>query len=74
MSLVHYSDAGGSLGSALTITRSSGAVVIGGPVGFNGVVAPARPAITGSRGGNAAVASLITQLASTGLITDSTTA
>lgn len=37
--------------------------------------APASPpSVTGSRGGNAALASLLTVLASLGLITDSTTA
>ena len=43
-------------------------------VGFNGVGPIARPAITGSRAGNAALASLLTQLSAYGLITDSTTA
>lgn len=43
-------------------------------IGFFGVTPVARPAVTGSRGGNAALASLLTQLASLGLITDSTTA
>ncbi len=43
-------------------------------VGFHGSNPMAKPAITGSRGGNAALASLLTQLASYGLITDSTTA
>lgn len=46
-----------------------------GAVGFFGATAlGAKPAVTGSRGGNAALASLLTQLASYGLITDSTTA
>ncbi|MGZ5029075.1 MAG: glycosyl hydrolase family 28-related protein [Methylobacter sp.] len=43
-------------------------------IGFQGATAIAKPAITGSRGGNAALASLLTALASYGLITDSTTA
>lgn len=43
-------------------------------VGFNGSAPVAKPAVTGSRGGNAALASLLTALASEGLITDSTTA
>lgn len=43
-------------------------------IGFNGATAVTRPAATGSRGGNAALASLLTALASYGLITDSTTA
>jgi hypothetical protein len=33
-----------------------------------------KPAVTGSRAGNAAVASLLTQLAALGIVTDSTTA
>jgi hypothetical protein len=46
-----------------------------GGCGFYGASAPtARPSVTGSRGGNAALASLLTQLAACGLITDSTTA
>ncbi len=43
-------------------------------LGFNGTAPVAKPAISGSRGGNAALASLLTQLAAMGLITDSTTA
>jgi hypothetical protein len=43
-------------------------------IGFLGAAAIARPTVTGSRGGNAALASLLTQLASLGLITDSSSA
>lgn len=43
-------------------------------LGFLGSTPIAKPAITGSRGGNAALASLLTQLALLGLITDSTSA
>lgn len=43
-------------------------------IGFLGASATVRAAITGSRGGNAALASLLTELATKGLITDSTTA
>lgn len=42
-------------------------------VGFLGATAVARQTITGSRGANAALASLLTGLANLGLITDSTT-
>ena len=43
--------------------------------GVWGATAPtSKPSVTGSRGGNAALASLITALASYGLITDNTTA
>lgn len=43
-------------------------------IGFLGAAAIARPNVTGSRGGNAALASFLTALANLGLITDSTTA
>lgn len=43
-------------------------------LGFYGTSPITKPAITGSRAGNAALASLLTQLANLGLITDSTTA
>ena len=47
---------------------------IEGAVGFNGTNPIAKPTVTGSRGGNAALASLLTALANYGLITDSTSA
>lgn len=43
-------------------------------VGFYGATPVTRPAVTGSRGGNAALASLLTALANLGLITDGSTA
>lgn len=43
-------------------------------LGFFSAAAAAKPNVTGSRGGNAALASLLTALATLGLITDSTTA
>jgi len=43
-------------------------------IGFFNTTPIAKPSITGSRGGNAALASLLTQLANFGLITDATTA
>lgn len=42
-------------------------------VGFNGTAPVAKPTVTGSRGGNAALASLLTALAAYGLVTDGTT-
>jgi hypothetical protein len=42
-------------------------------VGFYGAAASAKPTITGSRGGNAALASLLTALGTLGLLTDNTT-
>jgi len=43
-------------------------------VGFYGASPASKPSVTGSRGGNAALASLITALATLGLVTDNTTA
>jgi len=43
-------------------------------LGFFGVAPATRPDVTGSRGGNAALASLLTALATLGLITDSSSA
>jgi hypothetical protein len=45
----------------------------GGNIGFFGAAPGAKPTITGSKGGNAALASLLTQLAALGLLTDFTT-
>lgn len=42
--------------------------------GFNGHAITTKPTITGAKGGNAALASLITALAAYGLVTDSTSA
>lgn len=44
-----------------------------GNMGFYGAAAVAKPTVTGSRGGNAALASLLTALANFGLLTDSST-
>lgn len=46
----------------------------GNKLGFHGSAPVAKQTVTGSRGGNAALASLITALANLGLITDNTTA
>lgn len=48
--------------------------ITGTGIGFNGTAAIAKPTVTGAKASNAALASLLTQLASYGLITDSTTA
>lgn len=54
-------------GNAKFVTNDTG-------VGFQGSAGLAKPTITGSRAGNAALASLLAQLANYGLITDGTTA
>ncbi len=45
----------------------------GGSMGFFGGAGTTKPTITGAKGGNTALANLLTALASLGLITDSTT-
>lgn len=55
-------------GSAISVGNS------GQQVGFMGATPVSRPTVTGSRGGNAALASLLTALAALGLVTDSSTA
>ncbi|WP_369271653.1 hypothetical protein AB5J55_17905 [Streptomyces sp. R11] len=47
---------------------------LGTTLGFYGAAATTKPVVTGSRGGNAALASLLTALANLGLVTDNTTA
>jgi len=71
-----YNDAGTQLDSPLAISRNSGAVLLTNGIGIFGTAAPTvKPTLTGSRGGNAALAALITMLATTfGFCTDSTTA
>jgi hypothetical protein len=64
--------------TGLTVNlRASGTTKLtidGTGIGFYGAATAAKPTVTGSRGGNAALASLLTGLASQGLITDSSTA
>ena len=64
----------GDSGNSSAITISSGHTKIAGNIGFNNTTPIAKPTVTGSRGGNAALASLLTALANYGLITNSTTA
>jgi hypothetical protein len=52
----------------------AGGLRIDTTIGFNGTAPLAKPTVTGSRGGNAALASLLTALASYGLVTDGTSA
>jgi hypothetical protein len=57
----------------ILITATSAVNISGAQMGFYGQTPISRPTVTGSRGGNAALTSLITSLASLGLIIDSTT-
>jgi hypothetical protein len=52
---------------------STGALQVDGDSGFYGTSPIAKPTVTGSKSGNAALASLMTALADLGLVTDSTT-
>jgi hypothetical protein len=75
----------GASGSVFAVTNSSGDNVLlmggsgdvnlqGGLGLFGTPAVSSKPSVTGSRGGNPALASLLTALASYGLVTDSTTA
>lgn len=57
-----------------TNTGDDVSVPVNGNVGFYGATPVTQPTVTGSRGGNAALASLLTELATMGLIVDSSTA
>jgi hypothetical protein len=82
LNLRGFNDDGTTSTIYMTILRQDGIVQIGaaagvkltGNLGFYGTAPIAKPAITGSRSANAALASLITQLAALGIITDSSTA
>jgi hypothetical protein len=68
-----FQDGGGPFGPYLKIARSTGRVSLTGSIGVNGAAPPAKPTVTGSKGANAALASLLTALAAYGLVTDSST-
>lgn len=63
-----------------SLVHTSGNETIGGDkkfsgkTGFNNTAAITKPVVTGSRGGNAALASLITAMSNYGLVTDSSSA
>ena len=66
-------------GQTGVVVRASGTTEIrlalahqGSTLGFFGATPTTKPTITGSRGGNAALADLLTKLAGLGLLTDST--
>jgi len=61
---------GGNFSSLPFQWRHNGAAQIG----FYGTTPVSKPTVTGSRGGNAALASVLTALAGLGLVTDSSTA
>lgn len=67
-----YTAASGTAGNVPTLTAQLRIDNTG--IGFFTAAPVAKPTVTGSRGGNAALADLLTDLATLGLITDSTTA
>jgi len=61
-------------GWAINLFASGGQLYLNAPtLAFFGTSGGTKPTITGSRGGNAALADLLTKLAGLGLLTDSTT-
>jgi hypothetical protein len=77
--LESYDDAGVFLRTVATALRNTGEFRIynnlghlGPAVGFFGSTPVSKPTVTGSKGGNAALSSLCSALASLGLITNST--
>lgn len=69
-----YRDAANSLKTDDSFTVSLVFRHLGTTAGFYGAAAVAKPTVTGAKGGNAALASLLTALVQLGLITDSTSA
>lgn len=59
--------------AAVLAAGGSQTITVALPVGFYGQPPVAKPTITGSKAANTALASLITALASQGLVTDGTT-
>lgn len=83
--VILYDESGGNQatiqvtsGGGLDINGNNGTIVansvVGTTLGFYGSAGTAKPQVNGSRGGNAALTSLLTALAGLNLITDSTTA
>jgi hypothetical protein len=62
----------GAAGVTIQANSTTRIAVDGTGIGFFATAPVAKPTVTGSRGGNAALADLLTKLASLGLITDST--
>lgn len=61
------------IGATTPSTAKFSTLSVTGNAGFNNTAPISKPTVTGSKASNAALASLITALASYGLITDSTT-
>ena len=71
--ITSWNDAGSLLQNIVKIQRSNSFTSFSGPIAVNGVTPIAQTALTGAKGGNVALANLITRLAGMGFFTDSTT-
>jgi hypothetical protein len=74
--LYSYNASGGYLGSVFAAASTLFQLQVPfycGMAGFNGTAPIAKPTVTGSKGANTALASLLTALAAYGLVTDSST-
>ena len=60
-------------GSPTMAVAHDGSLFLGANIGFYGTTPQPQPTVTGSKGGNAALASLMTALSGLGLVVDSTT-
>ncbi len=67
-------DVGGKLTASAEVQIGGALNHDGTTIGFYGTAPVTKPAVTGSRAGNAALASLLTALASQGIVTDSSSA
>ena len=79
--ITRYDDSANAIDNPFYITRSTGVTNIshaelgagsGGTLGFYGASLTTKPTVTGAKAGNAALTSLLSTLATLGLITDST--
>jgi hypothetical protein len=66
--------ASATIAGMLTVSRAGALAVVGSFGAWNTTPPAAKPTVTGAKGSNAALASLMTALAAYGLVTDSTTA
>lgn len=69
----YYISGGTPSSNVVTIGSNHAITFNGSAMGFNNATPVTKPTVTGAKGGNAALASLLTALASYGLVTDSTT-
>jgi hypothetical protein len=77
--LIRYTSAAGVNTNSVQFETNNGITVTGpsrfnSTIGFNNTAPVAKPTVSGAKGSNAALASLMTALAAYGLVTDSTSA